>query len=182
MNRIAPLLLILIVSLFAVGCTMEEMIPQGSEQGSYPDISLRNGSYQLSQEGAQHMRVEADLIEITKEEETARFANARFNQLDEEGIPLFTGESGELFIETDTETIHLSGGYEVSVNSGEFLISGESLVYKSRERLLSSENASYTSLSNEKGDILSGTGFSGNLNTRLFEFIVLDKGYVSYDE
>ncbi len=181
-RRLSFLLILSLVLLFS-GCTFqEEETGLSSAEESFPDIRLTHGSYQIAQSGNDMMYVRADLIEITEEEHLAFFVNASFDQKESDGSHLFEGTCGELKIDTDTDTVHLSSGYTVSVNEGEFFLKGDELLYESEKRLLSSDSGKQTVLTNEKGDILSGIGFSGDLKTKLFEFDVLEEGHITYGE
>ncbi len=178
LHSLLAVMLLLMISFF--GCTFqEEAAMESGIEESFPDIRLLNGRYQVSQSSNELMSVNADLIEITENENLAYFVEADFEQTGSDGSMLFSGHAGELTIDTDSDTIHIARGYNVSVHEGEFLIQGEELLYESKKRLLSTDSDQRTSLTNEKGDILSGIGFTGDLNKKLFEFNVLEEGHIS---
>lgn len=176
-------LFILLLSLMLTACTFqEEQAQQNMAEESFPDIRLNSGFYQISQGDNEMITVEAASIEITKKDDLAQFIDASFIQQDREGKLLFEGHALQLRIDTASDTISFSDGFTVTVNEGEFTITGETLTYDSRRRLLSSEDGQITTLTDRKGGILSGLGFSGDIDQRLFEFTTLKEGYIAYEE
>ncbi len=176
-------LFILLLSLMLTACTFQdEQARQNEAEESFPDLQMYRGSYQIAQGENEMIRVEAEYIEITKKENIAFFNEASFTQRDQNGENLFEGTAGQLTIDTAHDVISLDGGFTVSVNEGEFTIRGETLNYDSKERILSSEDHQITTLTDPKGGILSGLGFYGDINRRLFEFKTLKEGYMTYEE
>ena len=176
-------LLILLLSLMLTACTFQdEQAGQDTSDESFPDLQMNRGSYQIAQGDNEMIRVEAEYIEITKKESLAFFTGASFTQQDRNGTSLFEGTTMRLTIDTTLDVITLEGGFTVTVNEGEFTITGEMLTYDSRERILSSEGHQITTLTDAKGGILSGLGFTGDINRRLYEFNTLKEGYIAYEE
>ena len=176
-------LFIVLISLMLTACTFqEEQARQTIAEESFPDLVLNSGFYQIAQGDNEMITVEAALIEITKKKNLAQFIDASFTQQDREGKLLFEGNAHQLRIDTASDTISFFDGFIVTVHGGEFTITGETLTYDSRKRLLSSEEGQITTLTDKKGGILSGLGFSGDIDKRLFEFTTLKEGYMAYEE
>jgi LPS export ABC transporter protein LptC len=141
----------------------------------HPDLQLTDGSYTLSQAGTAPVTVVAKNIEIYGKAHKALMDNLSFTQYDSDGVLKMQGKADYCSLDTDSYSAQLDGNIFLELPERKFSIDCSSLDWDNSSKVLSSTKGK-VSVTFNGNDTITGTGFSGNLATRTFEFATLEKG------
>ncbi|AEV29042.1 Protein of unknown function (DUF1239) [Sphaerochaeta pleomorpha str. Grapes] len=162
--------------LFLVSCSAEQGTTAYGQIDAKADIQLSNATYILGRAKESPITIQAASISIYLKTDQALLEGITFEQKDSQGSVDLTGSAQRATVNTKTYDAQLQGDIKISKVGEDFSIEAENLVWENESQILKSDIDSAVFISFDKGNSLSGNGFTGNLKEGTYEFSSIEEG------
>lgn len=161
----------LAAALALVGCSLDYGQALAEElDESVPDTVMSGFSHTVVENGSPLFRLEAERGESYQSQNKMKLTRVRFVEYDTDGGIATEGQADSAVFYTDTESAELSGSVELVSTADGVTVSSGYLKWDGEARVLESRADTVTSLVDEDGTMLSGSGFSADASRRSFTF------------
>ncbi len=177
------LLIFLIFSIFIFSCSMEyDDINVVDELGeNIPDNIIKNFSYTSVDNGSIVFRLYSQQAENYSQKNQTILDKVVFREYNLKSEVVTEGTAERGLIHTDTDNAELSGSLIIYSAENESEISADYLYWNDAEKTFKGSDNGIVRLLKDSGTQISGTGFTGNLKTKIFIFERNVKGIYLYE-
>jgi LPS export ABC transporter protein LptC len=162
--------------LLLLSCSVAQETDPDAPVSEEPDILLTDATYTLGRSGQRPVTVTARTIAIYLKTDKAVLEDLTFEQPDETGTTDLSGSAAMATVDTESNDASLQGTVRIDKRSEQFSVEAENLFWDEEEQLLQTEPDGRATVRFDEGNVLSGTGFSADLDQGVYEFASLDQG------
>lgn len=138
---------------------------------SVPDTVVHGFSHTVIEDGVPSFRIEAERAESYQGQRKMILSGVRFSEYGLDGVePLSEGYADHAVFHTDTESAELSGSVRFYYVPDGLAVESGYLEWDGEARRLSSRADTVTTLRDDDGSGLSGSGFTADAASKSFEF------------
>jgi len=138
---------------------------------SVPDTVVYGFSHTVIERGVPSFRIEAERAESYQAKRLMVLSGVRFSEYGRDGVELLSeGGAERAVFHTDTESAELSGSVRFYYAPDGLSVESGYLEWDGEARRLSSRADTVTTLRDDDGSGLSGSGFTADAASRSFEF------------
>jgi LPS export ABC transporter protein LptC len=183
--RIRGLAAISVTVLLVVGCSLDyrsaELGAQGSE--NIPDAVISGLTYRMVKNSRLSIELEASRAEAYDSKKQTLITDARLTEFNDQGKAVTEGRADSVTYHSDTDDAEISGRVYVHSETEKGAISAESLNWKDKDKLLTTDPNELVVLKKDDGSYISGRGFSGDFKKKQMTFTgPVEGAYVYEDE
>jgi LPS export ABC transporter protein LptC len=161
---------VLFFTLFFTACSFDYG-PQGSADGSQPDIVMDNVEYVRMRNADPVARFQAERAERYEERRIMELRNFSFEQFGNHGEDInASGQAGSASVELESGDIRMDDGVRIEVESEDFSIETRRLEWKDKARTLTGGTEDEVNVFRTNGTMFAGTGFSADARRQTWEF------------
>ena len=155
----------------SAACSLDygESLAENLDEG-VPDTVVFGFSHTVVENGSPRFRIEAGRGESYQSRNLMKLDAVRFIEYADDGSGTTEGRAGSADFYTDTESAELSGDVRFYDASEGVTITSGYLKWDGEARLLESRAETITTISDDDGTRLSGSGFSADAARRSFTF------------
>ena len=172
-----------LLSLVILSCSMDYSDAEIAEEigENTPNSIIENFSYTSVDNGDILFRLYAEKAEnYSKKKETILYKVVFHEYADHEMVTEGTAAKGVIYTESDDA--ELTGSLIIYSAGNEAEITADYLYWDDSEKSLTGSDNGNVKLLRDSGTEISGTGFSGDLRTKIFSFKKNVKGIYHYEE
>jgi len=144
----------------------------------HPDLSLYDTTYKVGRSDGNPFIIKASLLEIYKDDNKAFGTDVTFIRYDENSNIELEGRADSVEINTKKDDAILSGNVIVDIKNEGLQINCDSINWDNSNSILDS-NDGVVNVIWDQSNSIEGYGFSGNLNTRIFELSTIKDGKIN---
>jgi LPS export ABC transporter protein LptC len=155
------------------GCSLDYGTAMAEDLGDgVPDAVVYGFTHTVVEKGLPRFRIEAERGESYRELKKMKLTKVAFVEFapDDSGSMASEGSADSAVFYTDTESAELSGSVRLKSTRDGVTINSSYLKWDGEARLLDSRADAVTTLQDDKGSRLSGSGFSVDAARRSFRF------------
>jgi len=180
----AKLLIFLLIPFFSLSCSMDyEDIEFTEELGdNIPDNVIEDFSYTSVENGNIVFRLYSQKAENYSKKNETILNNIVFREYNSKNEILTEGTAERGLIHTDTDNTELTGSLIIYSTENETKITADYLYWNDSEKTLRGSGNGKVKLLKDSGTLITGTGFSGDMKTKNFNFERNVKGIYHYEE
>lgn len=168
MTKLANILL----CAFLWGCSLDYGATLAEDLAEdIPDTVVIHFSHTIVEQGLPRFRLEAERGEAYQAKQLMKLTGIKFTEYSPGGKTISaSGKADQALFYTDTESAELSGSVSFRSESDGVMVQSGFLRWDGEKRVLTSRAETVTTLSNDDGSSLSGSGFGADAARRSFSF------------
>jgi len=180
----AKLLIFLLIPFFSLSCSMDyDDIEFTEELGdNIPDNVIEDFSYTSVENGNVVFRLYSKKAENYSKKNETILNNIVFREYNSKNEIVTEGTAVKGLIHTDTDNTELTGSLIIYSTENETEITADYLYWNDSEKTLRGSENGEVKLLKDSGTLITGTGFSGDMKTKIFNFERNVKGIYHYEE
>lgn len=147
----------------------EAQVPEEVED-IIPNILLEGFRQTVVSKGSVVLRIKVERAEGFEKKKRTVFYKVQFSEFDEEGALLTEGRADRVEYEWDTKNATITGNIFIRSIREEGTLIAESLIWKDKERTLTSRPQERVRLQDNKGSWIEGSNFVADMRRLLLSF------------
>lgn len=177
-KKIHLLLLSILISSTIISCSFVTDDENRIDPAIHPDLSLYNTNYRIGRSDGNPFIIEADLIDIYEKNNNAIGEGISFTRYSDDGSIDISGTCDSIDINTKDENAILNGNVLLNIETNGLFIKSSQVSWTSDTSILDTGSGNVT-VEWDNGNTINGTGFTANLNTRVFELGKINNGIIN---
>ncbi len=180
----SKLVILALIIMLMISCSIDygETVESEEIGTNIPDTIIDNFSYTSVDNGNTVFRISAGTAENYSIKKETVLTGVVFREYKPDGEIISEGKSEKGVIYTESDNAELTGSILIYSTINETEISADYLYWNDSEKTLSGSTNGYVKMIRDSGTEISGSGFSGDIQTRVFTFERDVNGLYHYEE